>query len=108
MLKTVIVNFLVSILARLVPVEEHVSAAVRKAASTQIVKDAEAAFQAADRRARSIISMATAEAQSIQALAQAEYAAQHKAAKALAPVVTAEGAQAMVTAALIQAQPTAA
>lgn len=99
-----LVNFLIHVLSMLVPIEEHLGAALKKAAANKIVLDAEAALAAAETRASSIMSLAFAEADSIQARAKAEHQARKEAAKAVQATpaaITTQGVQALVTAQVV-------
>jgi hypothetical protein len=101
MLKSLIVKFLVHVLSYLVPVEDHLSTVIAKAASTAAAKDAKIRLKHAEKRANAIVQTALAEADSIQGLARAEYVERYRAANKLVKVphvVTSEGAAAMVQA----------
>lgn len=87
-MKQSIVNFLVHILSLLVPLEDHLNAALKKAAANSLVKSAESALASEFRIAAQI-----------QADARKAYDAKVAAAKAVTPVVTAAGAAQMVAAA---------
>jgi hypothetical protein len=87
-MKQTIANFLIHILSYLVPIEHVVNGIIAKAASSKMAQEAEAELSAAYKAAASI-----------QAQASAAYQARLSAAKKVAPVVTPEGAAALVSAA---------
>lgn len=103
-MKRIIVNFLVHVLSLMVPLEDHLNAVIRKAATTKLAQEAEAALQAAEKRASAIVGAALNQAETLQAAAREEYAAAYRARQGLVtPVVSPQGAAAMVASAVIGA-----
>lgn len=98
-MKSTVTKFLIHILSMLMPAEDAINAFIHKAASSQMAQDAEAALAAAERRANQVLNAAASQAESLQVAAREEYAARIQQTKALPPVVTPQGAAALVSAA---------